>query len=58
MVTDETCKDKIVDDKYYSTKDLILNQSKNSLLGLVSLKDVFEVLLKKELKDDDIHDGN
>ena len=41
MVTDETCKDKIVDDKYYSTKDLILNQSKNSLLGLVSLKDVF-----------------
>lgn len=55
MIMDETCKDKVAEEKYFSTRDLILNQSKNQLLGLISLKDIFEILLKKELQDEDIH---
>lgn len=56
LVTEDSVKKEKPDDIFFSKRDYVLESfGKKKLIGLISLKDIFEEMLESELKDDDIH---
>ena len=56
MVTDDTVQKERSDDIFFSKMDYVLEpMGQKKLIGLISLKDIFEEMLETELKDDDVH---
>jgi len=56
LITEDSIKKEKPDDIFFSKRDYVLeNMGKKKLIGLISLKDIFEEMLESELKDDDIH---
>jgi len=55
LVSDESVKDKGGNAMFFSRRNLTVEESKSILIGVISLKDIFEEILESKMVDDDVH---
>jgi len=55
VVSDESVKDKGGNAMFFSRRNLTVEESRTKLIGVISLKDIFEEILESKMVDDDVH---
>ena len=55
LVSEESVKDKGGNAIFFSRRNLTVEETKSRIIGLISLKDIFEEILESKMNDDDVH---